>query len=119
MAVSAALLDEADHPIHAVRGGGSARGSKNVTLICERPDIRIPSRNSIGDRGVTLGYFVNLVETVCAGGIPSHGVLDESVDIGLVGIPEHDADGKTTVHDQVRDCCVPKMDYYGTPGREN
>lgn len=59
MAVSAALLEEAGHPIHAVRGGGSARAPKSVTLVCERPEIVEPSRDGIGDSGKSLGWFVD------------------------------------------------------------
>lgn len=59
MAVTAALIEEVGHPVEAVRGGGGARTSKSVALVCERPDIAEPSLNGIGNGGVTLGYLVD------------------------------------------------------------
>lgn len=53
------ILEEAGHPIETIRGGGGARAPKGVTLASERLYIAVPSRNSIRDGGVGLGWFVD------------------------------------------------------------
>jgi hypothetical protein len=115
-AVRTTRLEEVGHPDETVRGRGSARSSESVTLGCQRLDITVPSGDSIGDRGISLRWFVDFVHTECELSITGLGVLDESVDTVLVKTPEHDADGKTRVLHRVRDGGGPKMEHYDIRG---
>jgi hypothetical protein len=59
IAVRAALLEETGHPVEAVGGGGSARASESIALVSKGPDIAVPSRNGVRDRGVALAWFID------------------------------------------------------------
>lgn len=133
--VRAALLEEIDHPSHAIRSRSGAWSSKSVTLASERFEILVPSVDGSGDIHVSLRYFVDpegvdsrdesssnhvyvLIETICIASITGLGVLEEGVDMVIVSAPEHDADRKTRVLDCVWNDSIPKMEHTGTLGSD-
>ena len=124
MAVVTALRNKAGHPVETVRSGSSARASKRVALVCERPDVLIPTADSIANRHVSLVVLVDpgevtvelnerigarllhiLVETVCVGSVTGLCFVEPGSDTVGGETPEHDADGNTRVLDGVRNAC--------------
>ena len=61
VAIVTALLEETGNPIEAVGRRGGAGASEGVTAVGERPDVTVPSGNSVRDGGVSLAGFVDPV----------------------------------------------------------
>jgi hypothetical protein len=59
VAVGSAILEELSYPSKTIGSRGGARASESVTLIGERPDVTVPSRDGVGDGGIALGWFVD------------------------------------------------------------
>jgi len=116
VAVTAALVKEVGHPGIAIGGRGGRGASESVTLVGERPDVLIPSTDSIADRGVSLGWLVDLVETEDVRSITRLSEAKETIDLVLGGTPEHDADGDASILDCGRDLRIPKMEHLDSRG---
>jgi len=114
VAVTTTVVKELGHPIITVGGRGGAGASKSVTLIGERPDVRIPSTDGVRDTSVGLSRFVDLVETKDVRSITRLSELEETVDLVLTSAPEHNAGGNAGVLDRRRDFRVPEMEHLDT-----
>jgi len=112
------LTEEVGHPIEAVWCRRSAWAPKSVTTIDERVEISAPSTDGVGDGGVTLGDFVDLVEAGSVVSIPGLGFGDEIVDSFWGSIPEHDTDTNTGILDGLGDVRGPKVEHYDTGGSD-
>jgi hypothetical protein len=109
--VIAAVTDKLLHPNQAVGVTGGGRASEGVTIVGARPEVLVPSIDSVFNTEVGLLGFVDLIETKGVGSITGLGKPEEFVNLVLGGTPEHDADGNASVLERRRDLRVPKVEH--------